>query len=142
MIVDRGLIFDLRVDTHNQWFVSLWVCIGERRAYTEFKIDTGCNSLVLSHKTLNKLGLSTDNENLSKLISISGKLASGDTHTYKKLGAVLLFQDKGQTVQICKADAICHSTKETHDLLGTEVLRKFSNVSFGLNGDKYIELKR
>jgi len=141
MTVDKGLIIDLRVDTHNQWFVSLWVSVSGRKTYTEFKVDSGCNSLVLSHKTLKKLGVSADKENLSKLTSVPGKLASGDTHIYKKLGAVSLFKDKGQTTQVCKADAICHYTQETHDLLGTEVLRQFSGVTFGLVGDKFMELK-
>jgi len=141
MTLNKSLIFDLRVDTYNQWFVSLWVSVGGRKTYTEFKVDTGCNSLVLSHKTLKKLGISTVKENLSKLTSVPAKLASGDTNTYKKLGTVSLFQDKGQASHICNANAICHFTKETHDLLGTEVLRQFSDVTFGLIGDKYMKLK-
>ena len=141
MTAITGIKFSLTVDADNQWFVSAWVIIGSKKHRVDFKVDTGCNALVLSHRTLNKLGFSTKNTDLSKLPSLSGKLASGDKHTFRKLGAVSLCQDKAQTVQICKVDAICHSTHETHDLLGTEVLRQFSGVTFGLVGDRYMELK-
>jgi hypothetical protein len=133
--------FELTVDRNNQWFVQLWVSVGGRKALITFKVDSGCNSLVLSHRTLGKLGILTDKDTLAKLPEVPGKLASGDIHTYRKLGAVSLYQNKGQTAQICKVDAICHSTRETHDLLGTEVFRRFSGVSFNLVGDKYVELK-
>jgi len=132
---------DLRVDDNNQWFVYIWVAIGGKLKRVEFKADTGCNSLVLSHSTLEGMGFSVEKSDLSKLPPMPGKLASGDIHTYRKLGAVSLYQNKGQTAQICKVDAICHSTRETHDLLGTEVFRRFSGVSFNLVGDKYVELK-
>ena len=141
MTNNKAIKFDMEVDPDNQWFVNVWVAISGRNVFVRFKVDTGCNSLVLSHRTLNKLRISTDKADLSKLMPVPGKLASGDKHTFRKLGAVSLCQDKNQAVQICKADAICHSTHETHDLLGTEVLRQFSNVTFGLIGDKYMELK-
>jgi len=136
------MILKLRVDHKNQWFVWAWVAIGTKRHRVEFKVDTGCNSLVLSHSTLEGMGFSVEESNLAKLPPMPGKLASGDIHTYRKLGAVSLYQNKGQTAQICEVDAICHSTRETHDLLGTEVFRQFSGISFNLVGDKYVELKR
>jgi len=131
----------LEVDSHNQWFVWAWVVVGKQKYQVRFKVDTGCNALVLSHSTLEGLGVSIKEADLLKLSPVSGKLASGDKHIFRKLGEVSLFQDKAQTSQICKADAICHSTKETHDLLGTEVLRQFSDVSFRLVGDMHMELK-
>ena len=70
--------FELIVDAYNQWFVFMWVFLGGRKVFTRFKIDTGCNAVVLSHRTLNKLGFSTDETGLSKLPAISGALASGD----------------------------------------------------------------
>jgi len=39
-------------------------------------------------------------------------------------------------VPICNASVICHTTQETNDLLGTEVLRQFSGVTFGLIDDR------
>jgi hypothetical protein len=132
---------DLRVDNNNQWFVPVWVVIGEKKYRVEFKIDTGCNSLVLSHSTLEAIGISIKEPDLSKLPPIAGRLASGDKHTFRKLGEVSLYQDKNQTLLICKPDATCHTTRETNDLLGTEVLRRFNGVSFFLIGDKYMELK-
>ena len=132
---------DLTVDGNNQWFVPAWVAIGGKCYRVRFKVDTGCNSLVLSHSTLKNMGFSVSEDDLSKLPFLSGKLASGKEDTFVKLGAVSLCQDKNQAKQICKANAICHSTHETHDLLGTEVLRRFSSVTFNLFGNKYMELK-
>ena len=132
---------ELTVDSNNQWFVPVWVSIGGKKYRVRFKVDTGCNSLVLSHSTLKNMGFSAIKTDLSKLPPVSGKLASGDEHTFVKLGTVSLCQDRKQAVQICKADAICHSTHETHDLLGTEVLRQFNGVIFSLVGDKYMELE-
>ena len=131
---------NLAIDKHNQWFVPVWVNISGKKFRVEFKVDTGCNSLVISHSTLKSMGFSTNEADLSKLSSLSGELASGDSHTFKKLGEVSLFQDKNQTTQICKANAICHSTHETHDLLGTEVLKQFHSIFFSLINEKYIEL--
>ena len=113
--------FRLEVDSYNQWFAWAWVVVGKHKNHVRFKVDTGCNSLVLSHSTLEGLGVSIKEADLLSLSPVSGKLASGDKHTFRKLGAVSLFQDKNKITQICKADAICHSTHETHDLLGTEV---------------------
>jgi len=132
---------ELTVDSDNQWFVPVWVAIGDKNLRVRFKVDIGCNSLVLSHSTLKNMGFSVKKSDLSKLTVVSGKLASGDDHAFIKLGMVSLYQDKKQTLQICKADAICHSTQETHDLLGTEVLKQFSGVSFSLVGNKFMELK-
>jgi hypothetical protein len=87
------------------------------------------------------LGFLVSDNNLTQLPLITGSLASGETHIFKKLGAVILCQDKNQTGQICKANAICHKIHETHDLLGTEVLRQFNTVVFNIIKDKYMELK-
>ena len=133
--------FRMKIDENNQWFVTAWVFVGNRKVPVAFKVDTGCNSLILSHRTLNKLGVSTTETDLAKFSALPGKLASGDKHVFRKLGAVSLFQDKNKTVQICRADAICHSTQETHDLLGTEIFRQFNGVEFGLIDEKYMELK-
>ena len=119
----------------------MWVEFGNRKALVRFKIDTGCNSLVLSHKTLTALGYLASKDSLSKLPAVHGRLASGDAHTFRKLGQASLSIIQGPRMEICKVQAICHSTQETHDLLGTEVFRQFSSVSFNLVGDRYMELK-
>jgi hypothetical protein len=102
----------------------------------EFKIDTGCNSVVLSHKTLKRFGLAEND--LSKLPQITGIQASGENHPYRKLGAVSLHQSKNTL--ICKTEAVCHATHETHDLIGTEVFMQFCKLAFNLSGNKYMEL--
>jgi len=134
MMVYDKINVKLRIDSNNQWFAVVVVKMGKRQAAVRFKIDTGCNALVLSHGTLERLGFSTENTNLLKLPGITGALASGDKHTFRKLGGVSLFLDDTRTIHICDAEAICHSTHETHDLMGTEVLRQFSGVMFNLVG--------
>ncbi|MCL2356598.1 MAG: hypothetical protein FWC70_05480 [Defluviitaleaceae bacterium] len=132
--------FELTVDHANQWFIWAWVHIAGRKAYTQFKVDTGCNALILSHRTLKLLGITTDEAELSKLPEISGALAGGTTDIFRKLGAISLYCDKGQAIYAGKIPALCHATRQTHDLLGTEVLRLFSGVSFSLKGNKFMEL--
>jgi len=132
--------FELTVDNNNQWFISAWVHVAGRKAYAQFKIDTGCNTLILSHRTLKLLGITTDEAELSKLPEVPGALASGATDIFRKLGAVALFHDNKQTVKIGTITAMCHASRQTHDLLGTEVLGLFDGVFFKLKGKKHMEL--
>ena len=44
------------------------------------------------------------------------------------------------TVQAIKDQSACHATRETNDLIGTEVFKQFADVIFRLHGDKYMEL--
>ncbi|MCL2357252.1 MAG: hypothetical protein FWC70_08875 [Defluviitaleaceae bacterium] len=130
----------LRVDSNKQWFVSMWVVKGGAKYRVEFKVDNGCNALVLSHDTMKKLGFSTAAADLEKLPNKTGRLASGEKHTFKNLGAVSLYRTGKQPVHICNAEAICRATHETNDLIGTEVLNQFTDVNFHLSGNKYMEL--
>jgi hypothetical protein len=91
---------------------------------------------VLSRKTLTKFGL-TESE-LINLPKTTGVQASGEHHPYLKLGTISLHQSKN--TPICKTEAVCHATHETHDLIGTEVFMKFCGVAFNLFGNKYMEL--
>lgn len=139
MTGDSRFNLGLIVDTNNQWFVNLWVTLRGKSRRVCFKVDTGCNGLVLSHKTLETMGYSTAKTALAKLNDEIGILASGEKTTFKKLGLVSLNGSGSQHGQICSANAICHATRETNDLLGTEVLRQFSTVAFNLDG-RFLEL--
>jgi len=139
MIQKDKINIRLQVDHNNQWFASIWVKIGTTTKLVRFKIDTGCNAVVLSHSTLESFGISTGTTSLSKLTTVPGTLASGVENIFKKLGKVSLYKNK-QALHICDIEAICHSTHETNDLLGTEVFRQFSGVLFNLVGDRYMEL--
>ena len=132
--------FDLTIDHSNQWFISAWVHIAGRKANAHFKVDTGCNALILSHRTLKLLGITTDEAELSKLPQVSGELASGTKDIFRKLGMVSLYRDGGQALHIGKFPAMCHAGRQTHDLLGTEVFRQYAGVAFGLKGNKHMEL--
>jgi len=76
MIKNNDIKFKLKIDPNNQWFVYAWVTMGGKKSRVEFKVDTGCNSLVISHRTLKNLGYSTKESDLSKLPGITGALAS------------------------------------------------------------------
>ena len=140
MMQEKVISLELEVDYDSQWFTPIWVAIGNKKILVRFKIDTGCNALVLSHSTLSRFGLSTDKTTLSKLPDVPGTLASGETHTFKNLGNVSLSQGGTKPLLICKANAICHAMYQTNDLLGTEVLRKFDGILFRLSGNKRMEL--
>ena len=93
----------IEMRAHNQWFASVWVVKSEKKAFIEFKVDNGCNGLVLNHKTLNALGVASSIEDLAKFPEETGTLASGEKTTFKKLGAVSLFMPGKKAVHICKA---------------------------------------
>jgi len=103
-------------------------------------VDTGCNALILSHRTLKLLGIATDEARLSKLPEVEGSLASGIIDIFRNMGEISLCHDNKQADPIGKIPALCHAARQTHDLLGTEVLRLFDNVLFNLKGDKHMEL--
>jgi len=142
MIAKDKIIIPMLIDSHNQWFVDCWILLNSKIKTVRFKVDTGCNALVLSHDTLERFGYSTHPTKLSKLSPMTGTLASGDKHVFRKIGVVSLYRDIKRTVHICDAKSICHSSHETHDLLGTEVLRQFGGVTFSLDSKKFIELRR
>jgi len=131
---------ELTVDPHNQWFATVWVIANGQKAKIEFKVDSGCNALVLSHETLKKLAISTKPLDLEKLPDMTGKLATGVKSRFKQLGVVSLYSINKPPVHICNAKAICHARRETNDLIGTEVLQQFTDVNFHLSGHKYMEL--
>ena len=130
----------LEIDQYNQWFASIMIKIGNVSKPVRFKIDTGCNAVVLSHSTLKKLGLDISTEILAKLQEIPGTVASGDEHKFIKLGKVSLHKGDKQLTYICDVNAICHSSNETNDLLGTEAFRQFNSVTFTLSDNKRMEL--
>ncbi|MCL2223769.1 MAG: retropepsin-like domain-containing protein [Defluviitaleaceae bacterium] len=131
----------LAVDPNNQWFVPVWVLLNGQMRQVMFKVDTGCDSVILSHSTLKRLNISTEFTDLSKLLGETGRLASGKKSEFKNLGAVSLYSGKNQLGHICDVRAMCHATRKTNDLLGTSVLKQFGNVNFNLADGKYMELK-
>ena len=140
MIAEKLIRIELSVDSNHQWFVTIWVSVQGRTKSVDFKVDTGCNALVLSHGTLRRLGFSVSESDLVKLQSISGKHADGEKSNYKNLGEVSLFSHENHEGHICDVQAICHAARKTNDLIGTAVLKQFCKVDFNLTGDKYMEL--
>jgi predicted aspartyl protease len=131
---------EISVDSNDQWFATLAVVVAGKRVNVDFKIDTGCNALVLSRRTLQRLGIEADTQALSQLATTTGRLASGEKSEFKAIGNVSLIGADSRAMHICTAPAICHATRETNDLLGTKVLRQFKHVNFCLREEKYMEL--
>jgi len=135
-----GIRRRLTVDSNNQWFVSFWVELQGRMTEVRFKVDTGCNAVVLSHGTLMRLGFSSSSADLAKLPPETGRLASGEKSDFRSLGAISLHSEKNRSRHICDVNAICHATRKTNDLLGTAVFKQFFGVDFNLKSEKYMEL--
>jgi len=142
MTAQKTVRLELSVDSNHQWFVTMWVLVQGRIKSVDFKVDTGCNALVLSHGTLRRLGFSGSEPDLAKLQSVTGKHADGEKSNYKSLGEISLFSHNNQVGHICNAPAICHASRKTNDLIGTAVLKQFCKVDFNLTGDKYMELMK
>jgi hypothetical protein len=118
----------MRIDTRNQWFVIVKTVVGDMGIPVAYKVDTGCNGLILSHATLKQFGMSTTAKSLSKLKSAN---ASGIAEDIKlgEVGMATLYYDK---LLIGTFRAYCHPTRETHDLLGSPVLQAFEKVDIDL----------
>jgi predicted aspartyl protease len=132
----------LTIDSNSQWFVTIWVELQGKLEEVRFKVDTGCNAVVLSHNTLKMMGFSVNNADLAKLPQETGRLASGEKSEFRSLGEISLHSNKNRTGHICDVAAICHSTRKTNDLLGTAVFKQFFGVDFNLKGEKYMELHK
>jgi hypothetical protein len=118
----------MKIDKRNQWFVDITTVINNTDIVVAYKVDTGCNGLILSHATLKQFGISTTAESLANLKSAA---ASGIAEDIKlrELGEVTLYYDK---LLIGTFRAYCHPTRETHDLLGSPVLQAFDKVGIDL----------
>jgi len=119
------------INSNNQWFVGLTVAIKDKQADIEFKVDTGCNCLLISHSTLKNLGISTSQTAIAKLPDTVG-LSVSEKIQLKQIGKISLFY--GDT-HIGDFDAYCHATRETHDLLGATVFQAFIGAHFDLIKD-------
>ena len=130
----------MNMSKSGQWLVDLIVKIGNKKVPVRFKLDTGCNGVALSHKTLRNFGISTDESTLSKLTDEVVMLASGERSDFKKLGKIAIYRG---TSKICDTKAVCHIKNQTNNLLGTEVFNQFAQVRFILDkGEEYMELTR
>ena len=124
----------MQIDKQNQWFTNISVVVDKRIAKTEFKIDTGCNCLLLSHITLQKLGLCASD--IAKLPDAAATSVS-ERIPLKRVGKVSLYYGKNL---IGTFDAHCHATRSTNDLLGSPILQKFKQVHFDLTAESTMTL--
>ena len=125
------------IDARGQILTTLRVAIGKSTADVYFKIDTGCNVVLLSHSSLEELGIQTSADALRKLPPVSATIGDGSMADFRIVGDVNLFSGK---THICAVKAICHTTQKTRNLLGTSVLHKFSRYIVQVRGTTYLEL--
>jgi hypothetical protein len=97
----------------------------------EFKIDNGCNIVLLNKDTLRDLGFDVTKEALSKLPNESASLAVGTVSNFKCVGMIVMATETKKF--ICGVKVYCHANKTTRDLLGTSALHQFNeyNVKTG-----------
>ncbi|MDR2168191.1 MAG: hypothetical protein LBE35_10145 [Clostridiales bacterium] len=124
----------------NVIFVTLTVVINNKVADIPFKLDTGCNSVVLKHKTLQAFGIDTTSKAMRNKPSMPGRLADGTSSNFKQVGDIALYSNGNL---LAKTGVICHATQETNNLLGTSVLHRYLSYKIQVGGDfQYLELEK
>ncbi|MDR2167747.1 MAG: retroviral-like aspartic protease family protein [Clostridiales bacterium] len=127
----------IHIDNSGQILVTLTVAANNRSIDVDFKLDTGCNSVVLSRETLEKLGVKTDAATMSKRAPIEASVADGSVVSFRQAGNVNLYSGRDGLGEI---DVICHATHETRNLLGTSALHKFARYAINVKDYQYLEL--
>jgi hypothetical protein len=119
----------MTVDKDGQWFVyaSVQFKQGGKAKDVEFKVDSGANVILLSKSTLKKFGFDASADSLSKLPNSPATVGSGSEVVFKSLGKVRLYRGD---LYIGNFKAICHPKRETHDLLGSNVLGMGVSLEF------------
>jgi len=134
--LNPSLILPIRL-CNNQIFTDLTISANNKSISAEFKIDTGCNTVLLNHRVLNRLGIDTSKETLEKLPIARASIADGTTENYRHIGNIALYTGNKH---ICDVPVICHTSKETRNLLGTTVLHLFNKYSFQVKENTVLEL--
>ena len=127
----------ISIDSKNQIFATLRVVLNKASIDVRFKIDTGCNVVLLSRSTLADLGFATSHDTLLKLPIVQASVGDGSKTNFRQAGLVALYSGN---LHISSVPVICHTTKNTRDLLGTSVLHKFSKYTIHVKGKMYLEL--
>ena len=134
------LNIEMRITQMREWRVSLDVRLRPDSACkpVDFKVDSGCNTVLLSHVSLKLLGMRTIQEELGRLPKKEANIATGEIRTFKSLGKVALSLGG---VSIGEFDAICHPTRQTKDLLGSNVLMACKNLGFKFGDMSYMTME-
>jgi predicted aspartyl protease len=127
----------IRIDENGQELVTLITANGNVAIKTLFKIDSGCNAVLMRRGSLQALGFDTSEAALNKLPDVGASLSDGSTAAFKQVGEIVLIH--GQC-RICAVPVICHATKNTRNLLGTSVLHKFNSYKISTRGRAFLEL--
>jgi len=125
------------IDKNGQELTTLITAAGDRAIKTLFKIDSGCNAVLMRRGALQALGFDTSEQALSKLPNVGASLSDGSTTAFKQVGEIVLIHG---TCRICTVPVICHATKDTRNLLGTSVLHKFASYKVSTRGKTFLEL--
>jgi len=132
-----SLKIPIRIDANNQIFTTLTAIHNKTPIDVYFKIDNGCNAVIIRRNTLKSLGFDTSVQSLNKLPVVNAKLADGRVTNFRQVGEILLIHNN---CRICTVPVICHLTRQTNDLLGTSVLHKFGSYTISTRGKTYLTL--
>jgi len=135
-IIDT-LQIPIRIDGNGQELVTLITANENKSIRTLFKIDSGCNAVLMRRSALQALGFDTSEAALSKLPDVGASLSDGSTTAFKQVGEIILIHG---TCRICTVPVICHASKNTRNLLGTSVLHRFNSYKISTRGKAFLEL--
>ena len=122
-----------------QFFVDLTVSANSKILEVDFKIDTGCNVVVLSRNTLKRFGIDVSQKALEKKKIPKTSIADNSMVHYRIVRNISLYSGR---IFICEVPVICHTTRQTNNLLGVGVLHKFEKYAIQLKGETRMALFR
>jgi hypothetical protein len=132
-----SLKIPIRIDASDQIFTTLTAVHKKMSVDVYFKIDNGCNAVIIRRNTLKSLGFDTSPQALGKLPEVNAKLADGRAVNFRQVGEIVLIHGN---CRICSVPVICHLTRQTNDLLGTSVLHKFASYMINTRGKTFLTL--
>ena len=132
-----NLQIPIRIDENGQEWVTLITAAENKSIKTLFKIDSGCNVVLMRRSALQALGFDTSMVALSRLPDVGASLSDGSVASFKQVGEIALIHG---TCRICTVPVICHATKSTRNLLGTSVLHKFNSYKVTTRGKPFLTL--
>jgi predicted aspartyl protease len=127
----KRIFIPARIDSFGQILIELRVLTGNVVADVLFKMDNGCNSVMLNHKTLRNFGINTSPKALEKYPVIGANIVDGSDANFRQIGNFSISYGK---MHIATVPVICHAQRETRNLLGTSVLHKFSKYAVNVKG--------
>jgi hypothetical protein len=133
----ESLKIPVMIDAKNQVITTLNVAANNKQLDVVFKIDNGCNAVLMWRDSLKDLGFDVSQAALNKLPEIGATLGDGSVVNFRQIGEVVLIH---KNCKICSVPVVCHTSKNTRNLLGTSVLHKFGSYMINTRGKTFLTL--